>query len=228
MYVPDQYRPPDGSWMLELMRGNPLALLTTNGAGEDGSVPQATHLPVIPGPGFPADPPADLAGGSLLGHLNRANPHWTALPAVTQALLVFSGPHAYVSPAVYRTSPAAPTWNFAVVHVHGTLEKIESPEETLDVVRATVRAFEAEFGHGWDMTDSVDYFRRLLPGVGAFRFTVRRAEGMFKLSQEQTPEVRDRVRRAFAGCGSSRHRETSLLMDRLDRPDAKVPGTHSP
>jgi len=215
MHVPGPYRPPDSSWMLELLRGNPLALLTTNGAADDEGVPYATHLPVIPGPAFPAAPPADLAGVPLLGHLNRANPHWAALPATTAALLVFTGPHAYVSPTVYRTTPAAPTWNFTAVHLYGTLQKIEEADETLDVVRATVRALETEFGNGWDMTESVGYFRRILPAVGAFRFTVRRAEGMFKLSQEQAPEVRDRVRCAFAERESSYQRETSRLMSRL-------------
>ncbi|MEU1056792.1 FMN-binding negative transcriptional regulator [Streptomyces sp. NPDC005876] len=213
MYVPSHYREPDVSWLLDLIRDNPLALMASNGAPADG--PFATHLPVITDPEWDGHPDADLAGMSLLGHMNRANPHWTALDTGTPVLLTFTGPHAYVSPTVYDITPAAPTWNFTSVHVHGVAERIESTEETLGVVQATVRAFEKDFGADWDMTESVDYFRRIVPGVGAFRVRVTRAEGMFKLSQEQRPEVRERVKRSFAGRSCTRHAQTADLMTRL-------------
>ncbi|MFJ1561511.1 FMN-binding negative transcriptional regulator [Streptomyces mirabilis] len=213
MYVPRQYHEPDGSWMVDLIDHDPLALLTTN--GDSGQAPSATHLPVIRDPDWPGSWTADLAGTRLLGHMNARNPHWSALRNGDPILLIFTGPHAYVSPTVYRTTPAAPTWNFTSVHVHGIVEKIEGFEETLSVVKSTVRAFEGFFGTGWDMSESVDYFRKILPGVGAFRVDVRRAEGMFKLSQEQQPEVRDRVQQEFAHSECSRQRETARLMGRL-------------
>ncbi|MGC0418802.1 FMN-binding negative transcriptional regulator [Embleya sp. AB8] len=213
MFVPPQYREPDGSWMVELIRGNPLALLVLNGSPEDG--PFATHLPVIPDPQASAEWTDDLVGATLLGHMNRANPHWRALTDGNPVLLTFTGPHAYVSPTVYEVTPAAPTWNFTSVHIRGTVEKIDSLEETLGVVQATVRAFEGEFGADWDMTESIDYFRQIVPGVGAFRVRVTAADGMFKLSQEQPLEVRNRVARSFDGRECTRHRETAKLMSRL-------------
>ncbi|MGW5330080.1 FMN-binding negative transcriptional regulator [Streptomyces sp. NPDC004014] len=213
MFVPSHYRQPDTSWMVDLMRSNPLALMVTNGSPEAG--PFATHLPVIFDPEGEAALAEDLAGLSLLGHLNRANPHWSALEDRTVALLAFAGPHAYVSPTVYDVTPAAPTWNFTSVHVHGVVEKFDSTEETLEVVQATVREFETKFGNDWDMTDSIDYFRKIVPGVGAFRIRVTKAEGMFKLSQEQKPDVRDRVVQSFAGRGCTRHAQTATLMSRL-------------
>jgi transcriptional regulator len=213
MFVPSRYREPDGSWLVDLVRRNPLAQLTSNGSAAEG--PHATHVPVILEPRRSDGCPSDLSGATLLGHMNRANPHWQALGAGDTVLLTFTGPHAYVSPAVYRVTPAAPTWNFTAVHVHGALHKIESVEETLDVVESTVEAFEAEFGADWAMTGSLDYFRRIVPGVGAFRITVSRAEGMFKLSQEQQADVRTRVERSFAQRESSHHREIAALMRRL-------------
>jgi transcriptional regulator len=176
-------------------------------------VPHATHLAIIPDPETALG--ADLSGGKLLGHMNRANPHWAALGAQTEALLVFTGPHAYVSPTIYQLVPAAPTWNFTAVHLRGILRKIDSLEDTLAVVQATVRAFEAAFGDGWDMRDSVDYFRRIVSGVGAFRFEVTEAHSMFKLSQEQEPEIRQRVLQCFAARPSGRHNEVAGLMARL-------------
>ncbi|MET8860793.1 FMN-binding negative transcriptional regulator [Streptomyces sp. NPDC004579] len=231
MFVPSFYREPNNSWTADLIRDNPLALAVTNGSLEDG--PFATHLPVIFDPDAPDAPDAPgaldtsgdagtsedagdgLRGVTLLGHMNRANPHWAALETGSVLLLTFTGPHSYVSPTVYEKTPAAPTWNFTAVHIRGVVEKIDSTEETLEVVQATVRAFEKAFGDGWDMTDSLDYFRKIVPAVGAFRYTVTGAEGMFKLSQEQPGEVRERVRTAFGQSGCTYKREVAGLMNRL-------------
>ncbi|WP_353947373.1 FMN-binding negative transcriptional regulator (plasmid) [Streptomyces sp. HUAS MG91] len=218
MFVPSFYREPDSSWMVDLIRGNPLALAVANGPAEDG--PFATHLPVIFDPETSADVSGELPGVTLLGHMNRANPHWSALEDGGVLLLTFTGPHSYVSPTVYEKSPAAPTWNFTSVHVRGVVEKISSIEETLEVVQATVRAFEGAFGDGWDMTGSLDYFRKIVPAVGAFRFTVTGAEGMFKLSQEQPGEVRERVRESFGQSACTYKRETAGLMSRLPQTQA--------
>jgi transcriptional regulator len=213
MFVPRRYREPDGSWMVDLIHKNPLALLVTNGGAADG--PFATHLPVIPDPRMTGEWSADLSGATLLGHMNRANPHWAAMENRSVVLLAFTGPHAYVSPTVYEVTPSAPTWNFTSVHVRGVVEKIDSLEETLGVVQSTVRAFEAEFGANWDMSTSIDYFRKIVPGVGAFRVTVYEAKGMFKLSQEQAPEIRGRVRHSFERRECGRHREVAELMSRF-------------
>ncbi|MFE4695533.1 FMN-binding negative transcriptional regulator [Streptomyces sp. NPDC056738] len=228
MFVPRFYREPNNSWTADLIRDNPLALAVTNGSPDSG--PFATHLPVIFAPDAPdapdvteapdasgdADDAGDgLRGVTLLGHMNRANPHWAALRSGDVLLLTFTGPHSYVSPTVYGKTPAAPTWNFTAVHVRGVVEKIDSTEETLEVVQSTVRAFEKAFGDGWDMTESLGYFRQIVPAVGAFRFTVTGAEGMFKLSQEQPGEVRERVQTSFGQSGCTYKREVAGLMNRL-------------
>jgi transcriptional regulator len=213
MFVPRIYRQPDRSWMVEVISNNPLALMTSNGL--PGDAPFATHIPVIMEPEADSGPLADLSGCVLLCHLNRANPHWSAIEDGQVILLTFTGPHAYVSPTVYDITPAAPTWDFTSVHVRGTVKKIESTEEKLGVVQATVRAFESRFGDNWDMTGSVDYFRRIVPAVGALRVQVTGAEGMFKLSQEQCPEVQERVKKSFSRHPCTRHRELAELMDRL-------------
>ncbi|MFI1735518.1 FMN-binding negative transcriptional regulator [Streptomyces acidicola] len=213
MFVPSFYREPNNSWMVDLIRGNPLALAVAN--GHPGEGPFATHLPVIFDPDSSLERDGELAGATLLGHMNRANPHWASLETGGVLLLTFTGPHSYVSPTVYEVTPAAPTWNFTAVHIRGLVEKLDSMEETLDVVQSTVRAFEGEFGNGWDMTESLDYFRKIAPAVGAFRFTVTGAEGMFKLSQEQPGEVRERVRSSFGQSGCVHKRGTAGLMSRL-------------
>ncbi|MEV6908772.1 FMN-binding negative transcriptional regulator [Amycolatopsis sp. NPDC051071] len=213
MFVPHHYREPNGTWMVDVLRGNPLALMLSNGPG-DGE-PFATHLPVIPDPEMEGEWADDLTGGLLLGHMNRANPQWKSLEDGQPVVVIFTGPHAYISPAVYEVTPAAPTWNFTSVHAHGVLHKVTGMEPTLEVVKATVRAFEADFGTGWDMEQSLNYFRQIAPAVGAFRIAITKADGMFKLSQEQKPEVRDRVVQNFAERDSARHRATAKLMTQL-------------
>ena len=216
MFVPRHYREPDRSWTVHLVRNHPLAALVSNGA--DTNAPHATHVPVILDPQAAERPPADLATTTLWGHMNRGNPHWRALRADTPVTVIFTGPHAYVSPTLYRTTPAAPTWNFTAVHIRGVLRQVEPAapgEETLETVAATVRAFEGRFGAGWCMADSLSYFRRILPAVGAFRIAVTQVDSMFKLSQEQDTEVRRRVERSFAQRESASHRGVAALMSRL-------------
>lgn len=210
MYVPADYRTPDPSWVADLAGGNPLALLCTNGDG----TPHATHLPVITCPDSAFEP-----GGMLVGHMNRANPHWSSLASGGGALLVFTGPQAYVSPTVYAVTPAAPTWDFTAVHVRGAIERIEDPGETMSVIRATVSAFESRFGNDWDMAPSFGYFDKIVPGVGAFRFQIGDIQAMFKLSQEQRPEVRRRVWRSFADSHVGQHRALADLIARADERD---------
>lgn len=96
-----------------------------------------------------------------------------------------------------------------------TIDKIDSLEETLDVLMATVRTFEDRFGSRWDMTESVGYFRRIAPGVGAFRVEVTGAEGMFKPSQEQSGPVRAQVERSFRAHSDTRRQAVGDWMNRL-------------
>jgi transcriptional regulator len=216
MFVPRHYREPDGSWIVNLVRGNPLAILVSSGAG--ANAPYATHVPIILDPRAADQPPAELSAVALWGHMNRANPHWAALTPGTPVVAIFTGPHGYVSPTVYETSPAAPTWDFTAVHVHGVLRKVEPAEpgeETLETVTSTVRAFEGKFGAGWSMSGSIGYFRRILPGVGAFRIAVSHVDGMFKLSQEQDTETRQRVQKSFSERESANHQAIAALMSRL-------------
>ena len=222
MYVPDLYRESDPARALDLIRRNPLALLVTAG----DRIPHATHLPVILDPEMPApDGPLAPAGATLLGHLNRANPHWAALTALsgpTPAKLVITGPHGYVSPAVYETEVAAPTWDFTAVHLEGTLVPSQDIQEVLRVVGHTVAAYEREFGRAWDPAASQEYFRTLAPGVGAFRFEVERADTMLKLSQEKDAGTRRQVASWFHDSPQGAARDLGRLMCAYD-PAARQP-----
>jgi transcriptional regulator len=210
MYVPTVYQ--DGRYApsAEIIRCNPLALVVTSAAVG----PIATHAPVV----FRAAAPAiegdesQLVGATLIGHMNVQNPQWQAMSDGERALIIFQGPHGYVSPAVYGVTPAAPTWDFCAVHLLGTMRLIAGQEAVLDIVRLTVRELEGRFGRGWDMTESLEYFRKLAPGVGAFEFRVDSVQSMFKLSQEQRPELRERVIEEFEASPAGTHRDLARAI----------------
>ncbi len=208
MFVPKEYHPLDPAWITDLITGNPLAILATS---VPGACAAATHVPTIP-EGEPDR--AGRVGSSIIGHMNRLNPHWARIQHGGPALLIFHGPNSYVSPTVYQVSPAAPTWNFTAVHIQGSLSVIRDREETLNVVKQTVAAYERSHGTGWDMSSSLDYFRQLLPGVGAFRLVVEGVDSMFKLSQEQPPEAWQRAVDAFAAAQCTQQRCLAELMRR--------------
>jgi transcriptional regulator len=209
MYVPPQHQSPDSARHLEIMRSYPLATLIT---GTDG-VPEASHVPTI------VWSQADDGGIVVRGHMNRANPQWKRLATTEQALLVFAGPHGYVSPVWYQVTPAAPTWDFVAVHARGTIRTLACPEETLAVIRATVSAYEALAGTQWDMTDSIGYFRQIMPAAGAFEVVVHDIQAMFKLSQEQRPEIQQEVACRFASTGLSMHFDLAeAIWDHMPAP----------
>ncbi|MCI4039789.1 FMN-binding negative transcriptional regulator [Streptomyces sp. TRM75563] len=207
MYVPPIYQAEDRAWLRHVVERYPLATVITNGP----QAPYATHVPVIPGPDTTSwcDGPE---GATLLGHMNRANSHWDSLTDGMHAQLVFTGPHGYVTPTVYETSPAAPTWNFVSVHLQGRLRPISDFEETLEVVRLTVEAYEKNFGDGWEMDSSLEYFRNIGPAVGGFRFDVESADGMFKLSQEKQPDTQRRIADRFGARTTGRPEELAFFM----------------
>ncbi len=185
MFVPSHYVIQDETWHRRIIDGYPLATFTTNGA----TAPLASRLPALIAAGEPVTGP--LVGTDLVGHLNRANPHWKSLTDGVYARLMFDGPGGFVTPAVYPEDPSAPTWNFAAVHVCGRVQLIDGLAETLEVVRWTAARLEERFGAGWDQTASVDYFRQIVPGVGAFRLSIESVEALFKLSQEKPADVQE-------------------------------------
>ncbi|MFD0483992.1 FMN-binding negative transcriptional regulator [Kineococcus sp. GCM10028916] len=198
MHVPAEYRAPSAAAVADLLDRNPFALLVgVSGEGPDAA-PVATHVPVV----RPADAgPAVRVGDVLWGHLATVNPQWREFTGHPRGLLVFSGASGYVSPTTYRVEPAAPTWNYAAVHVTARIEVLPAGEETLSVILETVRALERRQNSPWDVTPSMDYVRRILPGVIAFAAHVEDVRAEFKMSQDKPPEVRERVRERFAADG---------------------------
>lgn len=136
----------------------------------------------------------DAARRILTGHLARPNPQVAHLAEGAEALAIFHGPHAYVSPRWYRNHPAVPTWNYAVVHAHGRLRRIDDKAALAEIVDALARQFEAGEAEPWQFEDQPVPFRDgLLGGIVGFEIAVERLEGKFKLSQNRAAEDRQGV-----------------------------------
>ena len=179
MYLPAPFTatPPDD--MHRLIVEHPLGTLVANTA--HGL--QALHVPFL----FDA---ARGAHGGLLAHLARANPFWQQVADGGEVLVVFHGPHGYISPNWYQskaeTHRHVPTWNYEVVHAHGLLRIRDEPRFVRGVVAGLTRVHEAGQPVPWKMGDApADYLDENLAQIVGLEIELTRLEGKRKLSQNR-------------------------------------------
>jgi transcriptional regulator len=205
LYIPQHFRLEDRAAILALMRENAFAVLVSS--GEAGL--HVSHIPFV----------VEAEGEEirLLGHLARNNPQCEALLQAREVLAIFQGPHAYVSPGWYQQHPSVPTWNYAVVHAHGSVEAMEEAQlhELLMGLSAT---YEAGREKPWKMGElPAAYVSGMLQQIAGFTLRVERLEAKFKLSQNRPAEI-PRVVAALEAEGED---ATAALM-RAHAPPAKA------
>ena len=132
--------------------------------------------------------------GTVFGHISAQNPQRAALDGTHPAVVVFRGPHGYISPAWYGKKDVVPTWNFAVVHVSGRPRMIDGPDATRALLARLIRKFETKSGTSYDF-DSLpaDYVAGMMKGIVPFSMEIDAIEGKFKLGQERQAADRDGV-----------------------------------
>ena len=177
MYIPKAFDVSDGALLDAFIDNNSFATLVS---AVDGTL-FATHLPLI----LDRTPPPQ---GVLLGHVARANAHWRAFDGQREALAIFHGPHAYVSPRWYATSPAVPTWNYAAVHVYGVPHVVEDAAWLSNLVDRLITIYEAGMPQPWPGVLPPDYKANHLQAIVGFVLNITRVEGKFKLSQNRPLE----------------------------------------
>ena len=134
----------------------------------------------------------------LLGHLARANPQCADLASGGEALAIFTGPHAYISPSWYGADPAVPTWNYATVHAYGAVRAIAERQWLGDLLRRLSERHEAREATPWRMQDQPEAFLAgMMGGIVGFEIAVSRLEGKFKLSQNRPAADRPRIAAAL-------------------------------
>jgi transcriptional regulator len=172
MYVPEPFNVADDREVLEFVRRYEFATVVS-------SAPLlATHIPVAVR--------RNVDGLVVFGHVARANPHWKVMDGTRESLVIFHGPHAYVSPTWYATAPAVPTWNYAVVHAYGRPRANEDPAFVEEHLRELLRRYEARRGQLWSLDElPADYRTRQLSRIVGFEMPVERLEAKFKLGQNR-------------------------------------------
>jgi transcriptional regulator len=196
MYIPPHFAVTEAATLHRIIREHPLGALVTHGA--DGL--DADHLP------FAFDPAAGPLG-TLTAHVARANTLWQRCPTGTAVMVIFRGAEAFVSPSWYpskhETHRQVPTWNYEVVHAHGTLTVRDDERFVRGLVARLTRRHEAAEPRPWKMSDSApDYIDAMLRNIVGLEIAVTSLVGKSKLSQNK--EARDRLGAADTLAGRGR------------------------
>ena len=208
MYVPAHFKLKDINEITAFIDKHRFAQLISNNA----SGPFATHIPIhiekLDGGGF-----------TLSGHIARANPHAKLLEhgriSKVEHLLVFSGPHAYISPRWYTSGNQVPTWNYAAVHVYGTAELVDD-EGLLSILKATVDREESLRELPWTMSElPKGHSENLLKAIVGFIIHVTRVEGKLKMSQNKSTDDIRGAAVALETEGGWNESETARIMRSL-------------
>jgi len=175
VYKPAPFRIDDQQTILAFMRQFDFAAVVTNSAS--GLI--ASHVPVVVR--------EDGNELTIAGHLARANEHWKAMDGETESMVIFSGPHAYISPSWYASAGMVPTWNYAVVHAYGRPTANAAPTFLRGVVEELTRRQEAHREQPWT-TERLpgESYDKLLGAIVGFEMRLKRCEAKFKLGQNRT------------------------------------------
>ena len=200
MYTPKSFRVSDTTELHAYMRSFSFATLVTQGKG--GMT--ATHLPIL------LD--ADVKPlGRLFGHMARANPQWRNIDG--EALVIFPGPHAYISASWYETPGTVPTWNYVAVHAYGKLRTIEDRDTMHNILKLTVSTYERAMPQPWTYDASDPVFDNMRQEIIGFEIEISRLEGKHKLNQNHPEARRQKVIKAL----EHQSDENSLAIAQLMR-----------
>ncbi len=174
MYIPKLYHEEDREKILEFLRQNEFATLVTY----DGEKPTASHLLM-----------EVVEDGEQLfvnGHMSKANPLWKMFEKNAEVLVIFQGPHTYISPTWYN-HVNVPTWNYQAVHIYGKPRIVTDHDETYSLLSKLIKRNEADGQYRLE-TLPQDFVEKEMKGIVAFQIEVTRIEANYKLSQNRGDE----------------------------------------
>ena len=212
MYNPASFAERDLPVLHGFIEAHPLGALVT--ATPSGLF--ATHLPLV------LDR-ARGAYGTLNGHVARANPHHQLAAESSEALVLFTGADAYVTPSMYpskaRGGKVVPTWNYVAVHAHGTLRFVREPDALRRHLEQLTAQHESSRARPWSLDDAPDgYIDKQLGAIVGVEIEITRLEGKWKMSQNRSAEDAEGVIEGLGASDDPREREVAnIVRDR--RPD---------
>ena len=197
MYVPKRFREDDHRVLCEFIQRHSFGTIISG-----GSKPDATHLP------FLIDSEHGEQG-TLHAHFARANPHWKGLRSIDEVLVIFQGPHCYLSPSWYENQVTVPTWAYAAVHVRGRARVIEEPSLILPLVERLVAEHEKE----WSLAQAEPLMDRLLEMIVGVEIPIESIEGKFKFNQNTSPSDQRGVIDVLRNSADQTEREVAAIME---------------
>ncbi|AMR33434.1 transcriptional regulator [Mucilaginibacter sp. PAMC 26640] len=187
--------------VIHFMQKYSFATIVTNLNG----VPEATHLPFI----------VEQRGKQLflISHFAKANPQVSAVFRDT-SLVIFSEPHAYISPFNYEKELNVPTWNYLAVHAYGKATLIDNKIEVGKLLEKTISFYEADYLKQWAKLPE-DYKLKMINGIVAFEILVDDLQSKKKLSQNRSETERQNIIESFSGSSDQNEQEIRDYMKRL-------------
>lgn len=181
MHVFEEYKMDEREAIVGFMKDNSFAIIVSTKNG----LPVASHLP------FHVEVGEDCL--TLTAHFARVNRQWKDLAEV---LVIFSGPHAYISPSNYDREENVPTWNYVAVHAYGEVELVENEAEGISILEDLIRQSEPAYLDQWERL-SDEYRQRLFKGIVPFRVKVTSLKAQHKMSQNKTADERECIIRSL-------------------------------
>ncbi len=198
MYIPKDFEQTNKAKSIAFMHAFNFALLVS----VKDELPVATHLP------FVIEERNDEI--ILVSHLSKANEQWKTFTD-KEMLVVFSEPHAYISPTLYEKQQNVPTWNYVAVHAYGKIKILESDEEKLQVLHKQMQTFEANYIEQFKNLDR-KYVDGLLKGIVAFEMLVTKLQSKEKLSQNKTTTERENIKKHLEESDDTTHQTLGKMM----------------
>ena len=195
MYIPKHFKIEDQEQIEKFITDNPFAILITACNGNIA----ASHLPI-----------RRFKDGKLYGHLAKANPQ-TEISDAEPVYVIFTGPHAYITPKWYRSDSNLPTWNYSAVHCRGKIAFIEDREKIWSLLKEMVSQYEGP--SGWRLTEGKGH-RRLISYLRFFEFIPAQIEAKFKFNQNKGSED---IAGVIEGLKSSGSWDVAEFMTRATR-----------
>ena len=201
MYIPKHYAVTDRAKMLDFIKNNGFGILFSH----TGAEPMANHLPFI----------LDENGGEqglILGHMAKANRQLRYADG-QQVLVVFHGPHSYVSPTWYQEEDTVPTWDYVAVHATGVFKAVEDRAGIEDIVERITDYYEASQPQPWRADFSTPYADQMIKRIVAFEIEITRLQGKWKLNQNHPEGLRRKVAEQLTALGGDNNRQIAELIN---------------
>jgi transcriptional regulator len=208
MYIPSFNQFIDRQEVISFMQKYSFATIVT----VKDNVPSATHLPFII-----KQRDEQII---LLSHFAKANPQASDIDQ-NNALVIFTEPHAYISPQNYEKDTNVPTWNYLAVHAYGTCKLLEGKEDKSALLKETILYFEADYLKQWDNL-SENYRTNMMNGITAFEVVVYDLQAKKKLSQNRTSQEKENIIGQLGKSPDTNDRDIAAYMSSLREIESKI------